>query len=290
MNSTQDLWSVDGVSLQTYAYNVVSKESGMAPPPVRGDNITVPFAPGQTWVRKVPDARTITLQMWVQGSNIDGSVPNDAQMKKKFEENARMLRKLFWKPRQQLTLTKQFWLPTAELTAAGVSTTSLTKVGNYSLYTATAKAEFIGGFDPAMTGAARAVFEVDLFLADPYFYSPEITRSPTFSGTFTVLGDDRTHNVILELGGTRVNPIVRNTTIGTEFKYTGTLATGELLTVDVKNFTSQVTGSATRNGIGPVSHSGDSFWIPLDPGSNTIQFTATSGTGTSVLKYQPVWI
>lgn len=288
MNSTQDFWSVDGVSLQTFAYNVVSKESGMAPPPMRGDNITVPFAPGQTWVRKVPDARTITLQMWVQGSNIDGTVPNDAQMKKKFEENARWIRKLVWKPRQQLTLTKQFWLPTAELTAAGVSTTSLTKVGNYALYTATAKAEFIGGFDPSMTGAARAVFEIDFYLADPYFYSPEISRG--IAGTFTVLGDDRTHNVSIELVGTRTNPVVRNTTLGTELRYNGAVATGETLTVDVKNFTAQITGSATRNGIGSVVHSGDSFWLPLEAGSNTLTFSSTAGAGASTLKYQPVWI
>ena len=288
MNSTQDFWSVDGVSLQTFAYNVVSKESGMAPPPMRGDNITVPFAPGQTWVRKVPDARTITLQMWVQGSNIDGTVPNDAQMKKKFEENARWIRKLVWKPRQQLTLTKQFWLPTAELTAAGVSTTSLTKVGNYALYTATAKAEFIGGFDPSMTGAARAVFEIDFYLADPYFYSPEISRG--IAGTFTVLGDDRTHNVSIELVGTRTNPVVRNTTLGTEFRYNGAVATGETLTVDVKNFTAQITGSATRNGIGSVVHSGDSFWFPLEAGSNALTFSSTAGAGAVTLKYQPVWI
>ena len=288
MNSTQDFWSVDGVSLQTFAYNVVSKESGMAPPPMRGDNITVPFAPGQTWVRKVPDARTITLQMWVQGSNIDGTVPNDAQMKKKFEENARWIRKLVWKPRQQLTLTKQFWLPTAELTAAGVNTTSLTKVGNYALYTATAKAEFIGGFDPSMTGAARAVFEIDFYLGDQYFYSPEISRAIT--GTFTVLGDDRTHKVSLEFVGTRTNPVVRNTTLGTEFLYNGAVATGETLTVDVKNFTAQITGSATRNGIGSVVHSGDSFWLPLEAGSNTLTFSSTAGAGASTLKYQPVWI
>ena len=289
MNTTDEYWDIGGTSLQNYAWNITTEGGGRnSTPSLRGDDVTVPFAPGQVFMRKVPDSREITLRMWVQGSQINGQPPTDRRTKQLFEKNLRELRKLIWNPRKEVSLTKRFWVPTAELTAGGVSTGSLTKVGDYSLYSATARAQMVGGFDYTMQGNSHATFEVDFKLADPYFYSPEISRA--IAGTFTVLGDDRTHNVSIELVGTRTNPVVRNTTLGTEFRYNGAVATGETLTVDVKNFTAQITGSATRNGIGSVVHSGDSFWLPLEAGSNTLTFSSTAGAGASTLKYQPVWI
>lgn len=69
VNSTDEFWDVDGVSLQTLTQNLKSIGGDrMAPPPLRGDNPVVPGAPGSSFVAKMPGERTMTLEGWVTGS------------------------------------------------------------------------------------------------------------------------------------------------------------------------------------------------------------------------------
>lgn len=160
-NSTQYYWSVDGVSLQTYAYNIETwGGDAQSPPPLRGGDTVIPYAVGETYHRKVPGARTISFGMWVVGANKDGSIPQGGSSRKLFEENWRKLRSLLWNPNRQIELTKRFkdW------------TTG-------QMVEATAKAEFAGGLAPTMNGTQRAVFTVQLRLADPFFYGKEKTVS-----------------------------------------------------------------------------------------------------------------
>ena len=289
MNTTDEYWDIGGTSLQNYAWNITTEGGGRnSTPSLRGDDVTVPFAPGQVFMRKVPDSREITLRMWVQGSQINGQPPTDRRTKQLFEKNLRELRKLIWKPRKEVSLTKRFWVPTAELTAGGVSTGSLTKVGDYSLYSATARAQMVGGFEYTMQGNSHATFEVDFKLADPYFYSEELSVSLVGgSRNLTVLGDDRTHAVTLEFVGPRAGITLRNNTLPVEFWYPGSIATGNTVVAKVKDFTAT---SGATNVVGGVRHSGDSFWFPLEPGVNALSYSTTSGSGATTLKYQPVWI
>ena len=68
-NSTPEYTDVDGVSLQTMVQNLKTwGGSREAPPPVRGSDVAVPYMPGEVWLAKVPDARTITLDGWVVGT------------------------------------------------------------------------------------------------------------------------------------------------------------------------------------------------------------------------------
>lgn len=293
MNTTETYWEVDGVSLQTYAWNITTGGRDRTPSiPLRGDNLVVPYAPGAVFMKKIPDSRSLTLRMWVQGSNANGTIPTEHYTRQLYEKNVRDLRRLLWSPRKELTLTKRFWVPIAELTAGGVNIAPLTKVGTYALYSASAKAQFTGGFDPTMQGGSHATFEVDLTLADPYFYSDELTVSLAVGNrNLTILGDDRTLDVSLEFVGPRAGITLRNNTIPTEFRYTGTIASGSTLTVKVKDFSANlVTGSTTANSVGYVKHNGDSFWLPLEAGTNALIYSATSGSGATTLKYRPVWI
>lgn len=160
-NSTEYFWSIDGVSLQTYAFNISTwGGDAQSPPPLRGSDTTVPYVVGDQYHRKVPGARTVSFGMWVIGANEDGSLPVGGSSRRLFEENWRALRKLMWNPNRQVKLTKRFrdW-ETGELVEA------------------TALAEFAGGLTPTMNGSQRAVFTVQFKLADPFFYGEEHTIS-----------------------------------------------------------------------------------------------------------------
>lgn len=156
-NTTETYWSIDGVSLQTYAFNISTwGGDAQSVPNLRGDDLTIPYAAGDVWLDKVPDARTISFGMWVIGANEDGTLPVEGSSRELFEKNWRMLKKLMWTPNRQVNLTKRFrdW-NTGEIVEA------------------TAKAQFAGGLQPTMNGTQRAQFTVQFKLADPFFYGEE---------------------------------------------------------------------------------------------------------------------
>lgn len=227
MNSSETYWSVDGVSLQTYATNITNLgDSRLAPPPLRGSDVVIPYSPGRMWQPKITDSRTITLAMWVIGADEDGNVPRDVNQRRKFEQNFRALRNLLWTPRRQIEVTKRFYVE-----------------GYPQTFTATAKAQFVGGLSPSMTGDARAVFTVDLFLADPYFYGEEIgieLSDNVPNVEIEVLGDDRTYNIELDFYGPLDSPRV---TSGIKDKvtvaYNYDISDIESATLKVKKFSSK---------------------------------------------------
>lgn len=279
-NSTDEYFSVNGESLQTYAYNIetwgASRES---PPPVRGGNVTIPGMPGQVFVPKVVDSRTLTFNMWVIGATTDGYAPTGSR-RAEFEKNFKALRRLLYTPGREITITKRFRLP-----------------GSNTVITATGKAQFAGGLAPTMHGRARAIMTVDLFMADPFFYGSEVTipafNSTSQQRTIDVAGDFRTTAITVAIAGSRVNPRIAATNAYDSMwvKYTYTLGTGDKASLDIPSFTAITTpgtAAAFRSG-GLITHGGDKFWLALEPGSNTIQYTSTSGAGDTIIKYKPVW-
>lgn len=153
-NSTAQFWDADGTSLQTLARNLKTwggDREGV--PDFRGEDTLVPYRAGRKWVPKVPDSRTIGLSGWVVGANDDGTI-GDVET---FRKNWKVLRRLLWTPGRQIALTRRWLDPDTGL-----------------LVTATAMAEYAGGLTPEMTGPNRADFQVDLHLADPFFYGEPV--------------------------------------------------------------------------------------------------------------------
>lgn len=301
-NTTEVYWDVDGVSLQTYAFNIQTLGGDrMAPPSLRGDDLIVPYMPGSIWMPKVPESRILTLGMWVIGAEEDGSMPTEESARLKFDQNWRKLRKLLWTPRRQFTLTKRFWVLEEELTEGGMNVDDLPRSGNYRLLTATARGTYAGGLIPSMTGPARAIFTVDIKLADPYFYSEaiEIPFSIATSGvnpgpnqTVEILGDDRTTAVMVEFIGPLTNPRITNQTPDPEVSvtYASTITGGERAEVWVNEFSAMhYPAGVAYKAAGNVQHEGDRFWLYVEPGETDLALTADSGTGTAVLTYQPRW-
>ena len=302
-SSTETFWSVDGVSLQTMAFNIVTLGGDrMAPPTVRGDNIVVPYRPGSVFVPKMVDKHVITLGMWVTGANQDGSISQTESARRIFDQNWHLLRNLLWRFRKEFTLTKKFWVPTADLVAAGVSTTGMATDGSWTLMEASAKASFVNGLMPTMHGASGAAFTVDLLLSDPYFYSAPITvpfststvaPAPGPTKTIFVLGDDRTTQINFAFTGPLTSPQFTLTSYQNSpwFRYGTVIAAGDQAAVNVKAFSSTHTASlATYSSSGYAQHYGDRFWFFLDPGPTPVALSVQEGTGTAVLTYQPAWL
>lgn len=295
-NTTETYWEVDGVSLQTYAFNIESLGGDReAPPSVRGDDIVIPYAPGSRWQPKVPDTRTISLGMWVVGAEEDGSIPTSESQRRQFERNWRMLRRLLWTPRRQFVLTKRFWVLEDDLVEAGVDPSALPQSGEWRLYTASAKGTFAGGLNPDMNGQTRARFTVDIRLNDVYFFGPEVSVDFAMDDTeqeVVVLGDDRTYAIEVDFEGPLTSPRIANDQLADLWVQYGTVVDdGENATVRVRPFsaTHYPTGEPFKSS-GYVQHSGDRFWLFLDPGTATLTLSAQDGTGVATLRYQPAWM
>lgn len=275
MTTTETFWSVDGVSLQTLAFNIVTLGGDrLAPPPVRGENLLVPAMPGRRWLPKVVDQNVITLGMWVIGAKEDGSMPTTQSGLRQFTDNWRKLRAMLWTPDRQVALSKRFWVD-------GV------------LKTATAQAQFSSGLAPTMNGPARAAFTVDLTLADPYFYGPEIiTNLSTGAQTVTIAGDGKTRAVKFHVVGARKNVKIRNNTLNVDVEYHRDLSAGDVLDVDVMQYTSLTdpAGAAPYDTVGSIRHTGSEFWFLLQPGANIVTVSSDSGIGAVTMIHREVWL
>lgn len=300
-DTTATFWDVDGESLQTYAWNIQTLGGDRAAPPsLRGSNTLVPYRPGTKYVPRVVADRIITLGMWVQGSQEDGTPPTDEALRRQWERNWRKLIKLLWRPRVEFTLTKRFWLLTEDLEDGGVDTSGLPSQGDWSLYTASAKASFAGGLSPTMQGQAHGIFTVDLLLSDPFFYGDiiEVPFSTQTGGAnpgpnhdVVILGDERTTWVEVDFVGPLTSPRLDNISGSVWLRYGTEIPAGESATVKAQDFSAMhfTTGDDYRSS-GHVIHGGDKFWLFLGPGDTTLELSAQAGTGTASLRYRPVWL
>lgn len=239
--TTDEYWDVDGVPLNTLAYNIQSwGGTRVAPAPVRGGNVLIPYRPGEVWVPKRAGSRVLTLGMWVIGTSEDGVDPADSRAL--YHDNWEKLLRLLYRPWTQYSLTKR-------------------QRNTSGLLVATALAEYAGGFEPGMIGQDGSQFVVDLLLADPYFYAPEqsaVVNGPTVvshPGADVALGLE----IDLPAGAT-----LTNSDTGVSVTNTGAAQ----VTLDVLGFSS--TGP-----ILDITHTGSRFWMGLVPGDNNM-----TGSGT----------
>ena len=68
--------TVDGIRLDTYAYNVAGLEGRLHVPGVRGANPVVPGRHGSLYVPdKTFEDNEFVLNMWVIGADVNGGIP-----------------------------------------------------------------------------------------------------------------------------------------------------------------------------------------------------------------------
>lgn len=308
ISSSDEYWSivdVDGneVSLHQQGWSVTTVGGSRYDlPPRRGTDITMAYRPGQIHRRKLPDARPVSLVMFMVGWDpATGAAPAD--QKTQWNDNWDTLRRLVFRHSllndQRVNLTRRWFLtadtfPTTRTGDMCIQGDPGVPAPGKRLLTAFALAEMTGTMDPAMTGRFRSDFQLDFTLADPYFYGNTVTTTLHPGDTAYVWNDG--HDVAgsgflqVDFYGTLTNPRITN--LSTEpdswVQYTGTIGSADHLVMVVNRF--QMFNVLTQaNFVGKITNYGARFWVSLLPGMNKLQMTG-SGGGNAVLTFRPPYV
>lgn len=135
-------------------------------------------------------------------------------------------------------------------------------------------------------------FNIDVKFADPLWYGPLVTSATLGANdspvTITNPGElDAVDSTIVITASTDlVNPTLTNDANDVSFTLTTTIDTGDSVLVDTKYPRIKRT-SDQANLIGTVSNVGARSFMVLKPGDNSLQLTASSGTGGAVVTFYP---
>jgi hypothetical protein len=185
VNTTQTYWDINGVSLNTYSWNISTLGGGrLSTPEYRGENIEVPYRRGEVYLPKIADKRDITLAVWISAMDEDGLPPADGNIEAAWQANYDTLRRLFWNETEELVLTKRFWR-------------------DGSVVSASANVELTRGLEPTIDAPGLGRMTVGLNMADPFFYGDEVevVMAADSTTTVAVAGDAITYNIILDMDG-----------------------------------------------------------------------------------------
>ena len=255
-------WMFGGINLQNgRAWNVrlLSPSEALSR---RGDNVVVPGISGQAHVAKDWEQRQLTLALVVTGEARPGQAPSGQAL----AANLDILSALFGASGQQ-TLTR-----------------------TRGLRAETAQAECVS-LNVVPRGPVHADLIADLWLADPLWYATTVTSATTpFSSVPTNLaltnpGSVANEKAIITVAcpaspaATLTNP---KFTIGSLWvKYTGVVAAGTSLVIDVGAFTATNGGSSV---IQDITWSGaQSRWMIVPVGASTLVLSADGISNTPTL-------
>lgn len=274
-NNTETYWEADGVSLHTYAWSIETI-GGNGPPPLRGEDITVPLAVGKVRTTKIVDSNKYSLGMWLRGVDADAGSADSGATRDKYMRRYNDLVRLLWKAGKPIALRKRFY------DRAGVDP-----------ILATATAEYAGGMEPSMTGRSLGKCIVDFTLADPYFYADVAFTTPLVNGDNTVIvpGNAPTQYLKVRINGSRTNTRVLNKTNGIQFTYPQAILNTEYVDVDPRTYTARhkPAGGSEYDASTRIIHDGSPQWMTLEPGENIINVLSDSGAGVITLEARGAW-
>jgi hypothetical protein len=294
VNNTTEWWSLtdpdtnEEISLNQYGWSIKSfGGSRYALPSRRGENQVIAYAPGQIHHEKYADSRTISLEMWVVGTLPSGEFTGDQVLA--LNDSFNKLRKLLWRPNSEQIILTRRWRLTNPVT------------GDPEVQVSQALAELTGDVAPEATGRTRVELSIDLLLADPYFYLPEITVEIPFDTPTVVFnpGDDNVQykNFVIEFHEPESGPALTNPRLTNSTTDPDTWFRFERPIPDVPRniLTETVTFDIERYSISPnyiplstIVHSGSRRWFKLVPGNNIITLTGDgTGTGSATITFRP---
>lgn len=314
-DNTEESWILNGVSVHQFGWSVTTVGGSRYDiPPRRGSNMVVGYRPGQVNRPKMPDARTITLVMWMAGWDpalgpVAGPLPTSENQRTQWNDNWDTLRRMVFENYLNdglISITRKWRLtaPTFPTTRVGdiviAGDPGTPTSGVSRLLAATAYGEIAGNMAPTMTGRTRSDFQIDLTLPDPYFYDSTTSQATlTRGGPVYVWNDGHDvaahNNLTVDLVGPLTNPLVYNLTPQPDIhlSYFGTIPSGQIVTLNIGRFTAiQHAPSATTgvNKIAAMSNSGSRLWLNLLPGANKLSLAADAGTGTAVVRWRHPYI
>jgi hypothetical protein len=219
-------------------------------PPVRGQDIIIPFRTGQTWVKKYFDSRTVVLSLYITGTSLTDKKANiDTLMSiLGYRQHGLLIR-------------------------------TLPSAAQLQVY-----AEVIKPLSIVHKGLYLALGTVEFQLSDPFFRSSSLTSNThtislaTTTYTLTNPGTAQVQTALITLTAPLSSPTITNTTNGISVQYNAALATGSVV-IDCSAMTAVLNGST--NVIGSIIHTGDPCFMTLEAGANAMSVTdGTHTTGT----------
>lgn len=316
MDNTEERWSITGVdgeevSLHQYGWSVTTVGGSRYDVPTRrGSNITVAYRPGQLQRPKMPDARQITLVMFMVGWDpATGNAPPDGDQRTQWNDNWDFLRRLVyrnWGSDNQVRLTRRWRLtaPTFGTSRAGEvpikGDPGVPASGQDRLLTAFANAEMTGTMTPSMTGRFRSDFQMDFTLVDPYFYGGTVSATLRDEQPVYVYNDGHdiaAHAYVqIDLVGPLSYPRVLNLTTNPNapvwVRFNGNIAAGDTVRLVCSRFSAEkLVTPRNENRIGLITNYGSRFWLPILPGANKLVMDGRAGsTGHALVSFRPPYI
>lgn len=225
VNTSSHPITVEGVRLDTLAWNIEVKTGWDLGQSARGGNSEVPGRDGEIWTpNKREAAGRMVLSMWVMGSDAGGVPATDGY--ELYRQNLDTLKWLFGKRHKLLTIQ--------HVIGATVGTRECL-------------AEVVDAFDPEVTGLGRiGRFKVlckipDVYWRDTADLNIDINPATTGQKTLTALAG-ATANMrdgIFVFDGPWTNPSITDDASGHVLSLTGTVASGSQWNVDASALTSR---------------------------------------------------
>jgi len=221
--------TVDGVRLDTYAWNIETKNGRFYVPGVRGSNAQVPGRHGSLFVpsKKFDDGRFI-LSMWAQGTDVNGAAPGSGTEYNQFRKNMDQLMSLFTK--------RPFLMDVQKDDGSGTMRQAFCEV--------------IQAIDPDVFGVnPTGKFTVELDIpgvfwqdtADQNYSSlTGVTTSFSFSLAAFAGATAPMEDLYLVVDGPIANPRIIDAATGHYIQYNGTVAGGNQWVVNTTLWTSKV--------------------------------------------------
>lgn len=265
--TTEEILSVNGVVLNTYAKNIESLTGRLRTPAKRTSNVVVPGRHGALRNTTPMFAENIlTLPMWVIGCDDHGQLPAGSTERIEFFQRIDELSNLF-------------------LTSAGPLDI------RHTLPDGTIRQCFADVMDALdfTTESANPIgkFGVSLVLADPFWRDlTTTTQQLTANGsslTFTDFAGSTApmQDLVATIVGPWNNPRLTFSD-GSWVQYSETFTTGQGVVIDSANWS--VTGISKTIALNKLTYSGNtSRWMSVPPGPLTISLSGSSRTDSTKL-------
>lgn len=218
--------TVGGISLNTYAHFVTTRNGWDSTPGLIGSNLRVPGKDGEVSVTKDYGPGRMVLQITVTGTDADGAVPAGMTEATQFRSNMDNLLRLFGFRGLQRVVR---WMEDDSTRE------------NYAEVGAVIAPDYIDG-------ATTANLTVELIFPDPFWQGDLVSIEPAgsstngrqlnltgFAGSTAPIND-----AVFVFTGPATNPFITDIGTGAQILYNGTLAAGTNWRVDCANFKSEV--------------------------------------------------
>lgn len=259
---------VDGIRLDNYAYAITSRNGWDKTPSLAGENAKVPGRDGEIWRAKDYGLSTMVLDMFVSGTNENGTVPGGYTAETKFRANMDSLLAIFGKRTGLIQVDKEMEDGSVRRNFAEVGVVMAPEY-----------------FDANTV----ATLTVELVFPDPLWRSTTTvtaTSSNTTSITLSAFAGITApiSDAVITIAGTATNPRITDFVSGAWIQYTGSLS--GTWVIDCANFTSKIGGSSV---LAATTFNPGPRFLNITPQTNLtpkLTLSGFSAASTSVVAYK----